>query len=114
MTKKWKIGRWLASSFAGADRIHFPFDRRFLQGMEWQAVENIHARHDLPGDFRKHGTLLFFGARRSCRIFKAPMRGNRLTWPDRAHFAGGVVADSDNEIHFWCARQGELVPALAA
>ncbi len=36
------------------------------------------------------------------------------TRPHRTHFAGGVVADGDDEVHLRCVGRGVLVPALAA
>ena len=44
----------------------------------------------------------------------APMRRHRLARPDRTDFAGGVVADGEDEIQRRRAGCGELVPALGA
>jgi hypothetical protein len=41
------------------------------------------------------------------------MRGHRLARPDRADFAGGVIADGEDEIHDRRARLREFVPAFA-
>ena len=49
-----------------------------------------------------------------CRIGHAPVRGHRLPRPHRAHLAGGVVADRDDEVERGRAGRGEFVPGLAA
>ena len=41
------------------------------------------------------------------------MRRHRLTRPNRAHLAGRVVADGDNEVHLRRIGFGEYVPRLA-
>src|SRR5690606_38472904 len=46
--------------------------------------------------------------------FYTPMRGHRLSGPDRTGLGGGVVADGENEIHDWRVWAGELLPALRA
>ena len=58
--------------------------------------------------------LFGLGAFDRGRIGHAPMRGHRLARPDRAGFAGGVVADGEDEIHLRRAGRGELVPGLRA
>src|SRR5438445_4448778 len=47
-------------------------------------------------------------------VFDTPMRLVRMPGPDRADFARGVVADSENEIHLRRAGRIELVPAFRA
>src|ERR1700683_5054054 len=42
------------------------------------------------------------------------MRGDGLAGPDGAGFFRGVVANGEDEVHFWRAGLGEFVPILAA
>ena len=42
------------------------------------------------------------------------MRKGGVAQPDGTGFAGGVVADGDDDVHVWRAFKRELVPALAA
>ena len=58
--------------------------------------------------------LLRLGAFDRGRVGHAPMRRHRLARPDRAGFAGGVVADREDEVHLGRAGRGELVPVLRA
>ena len=48
------------------------------------------------------------------RVFDSPMRRHRLPRPDRAGFAGCVVADGEHEIHDRGVRPGKFVPCLRA
>src|ERR1035437_4821186 len=48
------------------------------------------------------------------RIGNSPVRSHGLSWPERAGFPGGVVANSEDEVHRRSAGPRELVPALAA
>ena len=41
------------------------------------------------------------------------MCGRRMSWPERAHFAGRVVAHGDYKIHVRCIGARKGVPALA-
>src|SRR5687768_9395 len=47
-------------------------------------------------------------------VFDAPVRGDRMPRPDRAAFAGGVVADGDDEVDRRGIPSCKLVPALRA
>src|SRR5690606_14888242 len=47
-------------------------------------------------------------------IGDSPMGRHRLTRPDRARFAGSVVADGENEVEVGRPGAGEFLPALAA
>jgi hypothetical protein len=46
------------------------------------------------------------------RILDAPMSGHRLTWPHRAAFSRGAVADGEHEVHHRGVGRGELLPAF--
>src|SRR4029078_13566103 len=48
------------------------------------------------------------------RIGNPPVRGHRLSGPERTGFSGGVVADGKDEIERGRAWFGELVPRLGA
>ena len=48
------------------------------------------------------------------RVGVAPVRRGRVAGPDGAHLARGAVADRDDEVHVRRARDGKLVPGLAA
>ena len=58
--------------------------------------------------------MLGSGALHSGGIGHAPMGGHRISGPDRAGFAGGLVANREDEIHHRRAGTGEFMPALAA
>lgn len=42
-----------------------------------------------------------------------PSGCNRLSRPYRTHFPGGLVADSNDDVHFWCLRISKFIPYLA-
>jgi hypothetical protein len=42
------------------------------------------------------------------------MCGHGLARPERTHFFGGIVTNSENEIELWGARFRKFVPAFAA
>src|SRR2546429_132785 len=48
------------------------------------------------------------------RVLDAPMRGHRVAGPDRAGFAGRVVANGEDEIHLGRTGFAEYVPRLRA
>ena len=48
------------------------------------------------------------------RIGNSPMRRHRLAGPDRAGFAGRIVADGEDEIELRRTGLGELVPGFGA
>src|SRR5450830_27641 len=102
------------SGLAGADSVHFTLDGSLFQRVEWQAIEEVDAGGDLACHFRKYRALLLFGPCRCSRIFKAPVRRDRLARPDWTNFAGSVVADGNDEIHLWCIWRRKFVPAFAA
>ena len=69
---------------------------------------------ELPADIAKSLPALIFRALDDGGVGDAPMRGDRIARPDRADFAGGLVADGKDEIHHRRTGTDELVPALAA
>src|SRR5437868_11779063 len=76
----------------------------------------VHEEFDLSFQFRERG------AKGSCprrlsfdssRILNSPVRHRRFARPDGTDLAGGVVADSDDEVDGWRSGRGKLIPALA-
>src|SRR5690606_13633375 len=75
-------------------------DGRLVEHLERQIHEQAHTVHDVAERHVEGAALFIVGAFHRRRIFKSPVRRNRLAWPDRAYFAGRLVADSDDEIHW--------------
>src|ERR1700730_7465539 len=44
----------------------------------------------------------------------SPVRGHRLSRPQRTGLLGSLIADGKDEVHFWRAGAREFVPTLAA
>src|SRR5271168_3650132 len=99
---------------AAADFIDFPFDRQPIERFEPQAGEQLDAGFERVKRDAEGSVLLGFRAFASRRIRHAPMRRHRVTGPDRADLAGGLVADGKDEVHLRGARLGEFVPTLTA
>ena len=87
--------------------------RQAVECFDRQGAEQLHARFDRVVDVGEDLAPLRIRAFGGGGIGKAPMRGDRLARPDRAHLAGGVVADGDDEIHLRRIARREVVPALA-
>ena len=86
-------------------------------GRAWPAAGSTKMRMRFEQELRASENALrfrFVGSRRPRRIRHAPMRGHRLPGPDRADFAGGVVAHGDHEIESRARRPAKLFPGLAA
>ncbi len=97
-----------------ADVRQLALDGRLVKHFERQIHEQADAVHHVPEGLFEGPALLGVSAFDGGRVFKSPMRRDRLTRPHRTHFAGGVVADGDDEVHLRCVGRGVLVPALAA
>ncbi len=97
-----------------ADVHDFPLDRGCVQPIQRQADEGAHPAHDLAEDGLEGAALLFVAALHGGWVFKAPVRSHRVSGPDGAGLARGLVADGENKVHLRRIGRGELVPAFAA
>src|SRR6516225_12242918 len=97
-----------------ADVIDVAFDRHAVELLDWQRDEKLDPvlEHDIG--LAECAPLLGFRALHSGRVRYTPMSSDGVAGPDRADFAGGVVADRKNKIHHRRAEAGEFVPAFAA
>src|SRR6185295_18871139 len=85
-----------------------------VESRQWKVAENVQPGANLAEDFAKKCPGFVFAAFKGGGIGKAPMRDDRLARPNRADFAGGRIANRDDEIHFRRAGASKLVPAFRA
>ena len=83
-----------------------------IERPERQAHENIDAVRQHPQCISECKPHFRLGTGRRRRIGYAPMRGHRLTRPNRAGFFRSVVADGEHEIELRRVWSRELLPAL--
>src|SRR6185437_11711711 len=95
-----------------ADRLQSGLQRQSVDAGERQCYEGGDAVPKVSEALHECGTLLNWRTRDPGRVLDAPVGGHRMTGPDRAGFAGGVVANCEYEVNFGGARLGELVPGL--
>ena len=89
----------------------------FLYGQAVKFVERQRSeRADSIGQYAQglaKGSHLFdIAARDGSRIRHAPMRGDGMTGPHRAYFAGRVITDCENEIHHRRIAPRKFIPAF--
>jgi hypothetical protein len=102
-----------------ADLSEFLANRLCLQLGVGQAGKQGNAAVHQSEGMRKRSEFFCIRAFDRGRVFDTPVACGRLARPDRTDFAGGVIADGDDEIEvrrrFTIRRRaGELIPALAA
>jgi hypothetical protein len=96
------------------DAIDFFFDCEGVEARERQTQEQIDPATKGHKRFAKCQFNLFGRSRNCDWVRDAPMGGDGLAGPDGADFFCGVVADGEDEIHFWRVGLGEFEPMFAA
>jgi hypothetical protein len=96
------------------DRVELPLQRLAIERLQRQAGEPRDACVEFPECGLEGAEPLVIGSIDRGRILETPMRGDRLAWPDRTDFPGGVIADREHEVERRRTCSRELVPALAA
>jgi len=51
---------------------------------------------------------------RDAWVLYAPVRRHRMSWPDWAGLASGIIANRENEIHHGSIWRGKFLPTLRA
>src|ERR1035437_1954800 len=97
-----------------SNAIHFFFQREAIEGRQRKREKKADAPFEnkkrvAEGAFDFGGVSLNRG-----RIGNSPVRGHRLSRPQRAGFLGGVVANREDEVHRGSAGTPEFVPAFTA
>jgi hypothetical protein len=83
-----------------ADLAQLRAEREGIDAFERQAGENADSIAQVLERAGERRFFLKIGSFNAGRIFNAPMRRHRVTWPDGASFTGRVVAGREHEIHF--------------
>src|SRR5689334_12948840 len=96
------------------DLVQALLEAQPIDGSKRQAGEDADAVVKQPIGFCEREASLSFLALGCGRIWYAPVRGHRLSRPDRADLVGRVVADGEYEIEMWRPCGRELIPALGA
>src|SRR5664280_2422707 len=82
-----------------SDLAHPALDRHAVQRLQRQIDEELHSVPYLPQGLPESFALHLVRAFHSGWIGKAPVRRDRLPWPQRTHLAGCLVAHRHDEIH---------------
>ena len=97
-----------------ADVIDVAFDRNAVELFDRQRDEKLDPVFEHDIGLAECAALLGFRAWLSGRIRHAPMGSDWIARPERADFAGGLVADCKDEIHDWRVGPREFIPGFAA
>src|ERR1700730_15687450 len=97
-----------------ANIAQLPRERQLIDASHRQACEDGDPVIEKAVRFNERRFLRDVGALDFGRVFDAPMRGHRLARPNRAGFAGRIVADRKDKIHHWRIGTRELFPTLRA
>src|SRR5215472_4283299 len=97
-----------------SDLLDFLLDRQFIETGKRQAQEQADAAIEYVEGIAKDTFYALCRSFDGSRIGNAPICGHWLTRPNGAHFFGGVITNSNDEIHFWSARLGKFIPILTA
>src|SRR6516162_323439 len=97
-----------------ADLVDFALDGQAIEGLQPQAGKQLDARFERLIGIAEGADFLRFRPLHCSRVRHAPMGGHRVPRPHRADLTGGLVADSEHEIHHRRAGFGEFVPAFTA
>jgi hypothetical protein len=80
------------------DFVDFSFHRKAIEGFEPQAGEALDASFERLKGITDGPVLIGFRTLDSSGVRHAPVGGDRFAGPDRAYFAGGLIADGEDEI----------------
>jgi hypothetical protein len=103
----------LNASFS-PDTVYFVFDGEFVEACEGKGQEQADSAIKRQESVSKSALDLFRRACGCCGIWNAPVSRHRLAGPYGAHFARGIVTNSEHEIHFRRAGPCEFLPIFAA
>src|SRR5438067_1685038 len=107
----WRCG---CNRAAAADFIDAALDGETVELLDRQSDKKLDAIFQRQMRLAESPPLLGLRTYDRGGIRHAPMSGHRGAGPDRADFAGGLVANRKDEIHHRHARARAFIPAFAA
>src|SRR5712672_4318699 len=105
-----RLGRLGFTGFT--DAVDFFLDSEFVEAGQRQAQQQADSaleNHECIAECAFH---LFRRTGHCGRIGNAPMRGHRLSRPNRADLFRCAITDSEHKIEMWCSGFREFIPVL--